>query len=37
VYADGSPGRNPNVPWWTNVSAKSSLFSVNAVRMSLRS
>jgi hypothetical protein len=37
VYAEGSPGRKPNVPWSTNVFAKSSLFSVNAVRMAFRS
>src|SRR5262245_7358269 len=27
----------PNVPWWTKVCAKSSLLSVNAVRIAPRS
>src|SRR6266446_3363705 len=37
VYADGWPGTSPNVPWWTNVCAKSSLLSVNDVRIAPRS
>ena len=37
MFADGSPGRKPNVPLSTNVRAKSSLFSVKSRRCRPRS